>query len=146
MPALTPPQPDRNAAEQVAHAAIAFERQRTGIVPESVSVVLSADTVVITLHGALSPAERAMAQDPAGAAQMQEFHRQLFNNASETLRKEIQRITGVPVREAVADVETTTGTVVHAFSTGTTVQVFLLARDVPTSNWSPRSPAAGRAP
>ena len=123
-------------AQEIAEAASAFEQQRTGHVPKWVNVVLSEDTLVITLHEALTPAERALAKSPAGAAQVQEFHRQLFNNSSVTLRKEIQRITGVDVREATAEVEPTTGTVVQVFSTGTVVQVFLLARGVATETWS----------
>ena len=65
-------------AREIAQAATAFAQQQTGRVPESVAVVLSEDTLVITLHGALSPAEKALAQSPAGAAEVQEFHRQLF--------------------------------------------------------------------
>ena len=118
-------------AQQIALAAIAFEQRRTGNhVPKSVTVVLSEGTLVITLHEALSPAEKALARSPAGAAQMQEYHRQLFASASDSLRQEIKRITGVAVREAAAEVDTATGTVVHAFTNGTTVQVFLLAHSV----------------
>ena len=123
-------------AQQVAQAAIAFEKKRTGHTPNSVTVVMSDNTLMITLHGALSPAERALAKTPQGAAQMREFHRQLFTNSADTLRLEIKRITGVEVREAVAEVEPTTGTVVQAFTTGTVVQVFLLACDVPSETWS----------
>src|SRR5690242_18605020 len=93
-------------AEQIARAAIAFEQRRTGNhVPKSVTVVLSEGTLVITLHEALSPAERAMARNPAGAAQVQEFHRQLFANSSDSLLQEIKRITGMEVREATAEIE-----------------------------------------
>jgi uncharacterized protein YbcI len=99
-------------------------------------VVLSEQTLVITLHGALSPAEKALAKSPGGAAQVQEFHKQLFHNSADSLRQEIKRIVGVDVREATAEVEPTTGTVVQVFTTGTTVQVFLLAHDVPASSWS----------
>jgi len=123
-------------AEQIAHAAIAFEQKRTGHSPQSVTVVLSDNTLMITLHGALSPAERALAKTPDGAAKVQNFHRQLFISAADSLRKEIKRITGVDVREAVAEVEPKTGTVVQAFSTGTVVQVYLLACDVPNETWS----------
>jgi uncharacterized protein YbcI len=123
-------------AQQIAQAASAFEKQRTGHAPTSVTVVLSEDTLVITLHGALSPAEKALAQSPAGAAQVQEFHRQLFNNSADTLRKEIKRITGREVREATAEVEPTTGTVVQAFTTGTVVQVYLLAHGGSAESWS----------
>src|SRR5260370_42134010 len=65
-------------AQKVAQAASAFEERRSGHAPRSVTVVLSEETLVITLHGVLSPAERALAKSPEGAAQVQEFHRQLF--------------------------------------------------------------------
>ena len=127
-------------AKQIAHAAIAFEHETTGRVPKSVTVVLSDQTLVITLHGALSPAEKALAQSPAGAAQMQEFHRQLFGSSCHALRQEITRITGVEVREATVEVETTTGAVMQRFATGTVVQVFLLAGNVPADTWSGSGP------
>jgi uncharacterized protein YbcI len=127
-------------AQQVALAAREFQRQRTGHAPKAVTVVLSEDTLVITLHEALSPAEKALADSPAGAAQIQEFHRQLFHNSVETLRREIQRITGVAVREAAVEVETTTGAVVHAFTSGTMVQVFQLAGGLSAHEWNGSGP------
>jgi uncharacterized protein YbcI len=123
-------------ARQIAQVASAFQEQRTGHRPQSVAVVLSDETLVITLHGALSPAEKDLAKSPEGAAQVQEFHRQLFANASESLRQQIQKITGVAVREATAEVEAASGTVVQVFTTGTMVQVFLLAQNVPADAWS----------
>jgi uncharacterized protein YbcI len=123
-------------AEQIAHAASDFELERTGRLPKSVTVVLGLDTVVITLHEALSPAERSLAESPAGAAQVQELHRRLFDASSESLRNEIKRITGVDVPEASIEVEPATGTVVKAFTSGTVVQVFLLAHGMPTESWS----------
>jgi uncharacterized protein YbcI len=124
-------QSNTTMAQQIAEAATALQQQRTGHAPKSVSVVLSGDTLVVTLHGALSPAEQAMAQSPEGAAKVQEFHRQLFFSAADKLRQEIKRITGVEVREASAEVEPTSGVVVQVFSTGTMVQVFLLAKVLP---------------
>jgi uncharacterized protein YbcI len=123
-------------AQKVAQAAIAFHQQRTGHVPKAVTVVLSGDTLVVTLHEALSPAEKALAKNPAGAAQVQEFHRQLFATSSGALRQEIANITGVELREAAGEVEATTGAVVHAFTTGTMVQVFLLAEPVSADTWN----------
>jgi uncharacterized protein YbcI len=122
-------------AEQIAQAATAFQQERTGHAPRSVSVVLSGDTLVVTLHGALSPAERAMAKSPEGAAKVREFHRQLFHNASDTLRQQIKQITGMDVREATAEVEPTTGAVVQVFTSGTMVQVFQLSGRVPSGNF-----------
>src|SRR5437879_3383033 len=128
-------------AQQIAQAAIAFEQRRTGNhVPKSVTVVLSEGTLVITLHEALSPAERVLARSPTGAAQVQEFHRQLFANSSDSLRQGIKRITGMEVREATAEIEPASGAVVQAFTTGTVVQVFLLEGSAPTEAWSGSAP------
>ena len=127
---------DPSVAQQIAQAAIAFQQQRTGHAPQSVAVILSGDTLMITLHEALSPAEKALAQSPEGAARVQEFHRQLFANSADELREEIKRITGVEVREATAEVETTTGTVVQTFTTGTMVQVFQLADRISAETWN----------
>jgi uncharacterized protein YbcI len=118
-------------AEQIAEAASRFQQQRTGHAPQSVTVVIGQDTLLITLHGALSPAEKVLAQSAAGAAQVQEFHRQLFASSSDALRHEITRLCGRDVQEAAAEVEPATGTVVHAFTTGAMVQVFHFAERRP---------------
>lgn len=128
--------PTLSMAEQIAKVASDFERQRTGVAPGSVTVVLSDDTLVVTLHNALSQAEKALSQTPQGAAQVQEFHRRLFASSAGSLRQEIKRITGVEVREAAAEVEPTTGTVVQVFTTGAMVQVFLLAHGIPAETWA----------
>ena len=133
-------QPTLTMAQQVAQAASAFQEQRTGHAPKSVTVVLGEDTLVITLHGALSPAEEALAKSPAGAAQVQDFHRELFANSCEPLRQEIKRITGVEVRGSVAQIEPSTGTVVQVFTSGTMVQVFLLAHGLPVGVWNGTGP------
>ena len=130
--------PNLTMAQQVAVAASNFQEQRTGVMPRSVTVVLSEDTLVVTLHEALSPAEKALARSPEGAAEVQEFHRQLFKNSVDLLRQEIKRITGVAVGEAAAEIETTTGAIVHAFTTGTMVQVFQLADRISVETWNGR--------
>ena len=129
---------DGKIAERLALVASRLQEQRTGHAPKAVTVVLSEDTLVVTLHEALTPAERALSKSAAGATQVQEFHRQLFANSTDEMRLEIKRITGRDVREATAEVETTTGTVVHAFTTGAMVQVYLL-----TPNGKPKAGADG---
>ena len=127
---------DSTVAHRIAQVASAFEQRRSGRTPKSVTVVLSENTLVITLHGTLTPAEKALAKSPEGAAQVQKFHKQMFDNTADSLRQEIKKITGAEVREATAEIEPTTGTVVKVFTTGTVVQVFLLASDVPADSWS----------
>jgi uncharacterized protein YbcI len=120
---------DANIIEQLSHAASRLQQLRTGHAPTGVTVVLQEDTLVVTLRDALTPAEKALSQTSDGAAKVQEFHRQLFANSTDEMRDEIKRITGRQVREASAEIETASGTVVHAFTTGTMVQVFLLTPD-----------------
>jgi len=127
---------DSTMARQIAQAAIAFHEKRTGHAPTSVTVVLGADTLVVTLHGALSPAEKSLAKSAEGAAQVQKFHRQLFNSSCEPLRQAINRITGTTVLEAAAEVEAASGGVVQVFTNGCMIQVFQLAERVPTGAWS----------
>jgi uncharacterized protein YbcI len=128
--------PNKTMAQQIAQVARNFQQQRTGKVPNAVTVVLSGDTLVVTMHDALSPAEKALASTPEGAAKVQEFHRQLFTSSAAALREEIKNITGVQVREAAAEVETSSGTVVHAFTSGTMVQVFLLSQSITAAAWN----------
>lgn len=129
-------QPTLTMTQQIARAASVFEQQRTGHAPTAVTVVVSEDTLVITLRGGLSEVEKALAQCQEGAAQVQGFHRLLFTSSSESLWQEITRITGVGVREATAEVDSATGAVMHVFTTGTIVQVFLLAQRLPAETWS----------
>ena len=127
---------DPTMAQQVAQAISTFQEQRTGYPPTAVTLVLSDDTLVVTLHEALSPAEKALSRTPEGADQMQEYHRQLFKDSVDVLRKEIKRITGVAVGETAVGMETTTGATVHAFTTGTMVQVFRLAGKISAGVWN----------
>lgn len=112
-------------AEQIGHAASAFELLRTGHRPKSVTVVLREETLLITLHDALSPADKELLKSPPGAARMREFHGHLFATSSESLREKVKRITSEEVREATT--ETATGTVVH---------ILMLARNLPMDIWS----------
>jgi len=131
---------DSPMAQQVAEAISEIQEQRTGHPPKAVTVVLSDNTLVVTLHEALSPAEKSLASTSEGATQVQEFHRQLFNASADFLCKEIERITGVAVGEAAAEVETMTGAVVHAFTSGAMIQVFQLAGNISLEAWNGNGP------
>jgi uncharacterized protein YbcI len=113
-------------SQELAQIALAMQSERTGHAPKAVTVVASDDTVVLTLHEALSPAERILARTEAGAAKVEQYHRALFAVSCDELRQQIQRLTGQKVREAAVVVEPATGAIVHAFTSGTVVQIFQL--------------------
>lgn len=127
---------NQTMSERISDAAGVLEQKRTGLMPTSVTAVQHDGTLVITLHGALSPAEKALALTPSGALQVKEFHRELFASNSLALRAAITRITGVEVGQATAEVESGTGAVVAVFATGTVVQVFLLKSSIPAEAWN----------
>lgn len=123
-------------AQRVADAVTKFQTERTGHAPKTVTVVLNDDTLVVTLHEALSPAEIILSKTSDGASFVRDFHRRLFDSSVGSLREEINRITGVAVREAAVEVETATGAVEHTFASGTMVQVFRLANGISPEAWN----------
>ncbi len=124
---------------QIAKALVAFQRKTTGHAPKAVTVILSSHTLVAGLHEALSLAERDLAKKASGAAQVQEFHRQLFLTSSELLRKAITRTMGVEWGEVVTEVDSTTGSMGQAFNRGAVAQVFCLAHEEPQSCAIPKA-------
>jgi uncharacterized protein YbcI len=113
-------------SKELAKIALAMQAERTGHTPKAVTVVASDETVVLTLHEALTPAEKILARTESGAVKVEQYHRALFAVSCDELRKEIQRLTGRKVREAAVVVEPATGAIVHAFTSGTVVQIFQL--------------------
>jgi uncharacterized protein YbcI len=111
-------------SKELAQIALAMQSERTGHTPKAVTVVASEETVVLTLHEALTPAEKILASTESGAAKVEQYHRALFAVSCDELRMEIQRLTGRKVREAAVVVEPATGAIVHAFTSGTVVQIF----------------------
>ena len=115
------------AAKQLAEVARQFEIHRTGRTPESATALVVDHSLVITLRGMLSPADKLLTKSPVGAAQVRELHRQLFHTSCSSLLQEIEEITESDVLEATSEVATDTGTV---------VLVCLLRSGVKDSYWS----------
>lgn len=123
---MSEPMSSSQLSKELAQIALAMQSERTGHTPKAVTVVASEETVVLTLHEALTPAEKILASTESGAAKVEQYHRALFAVSCDELRKEIQRLTGRKVREAAVVVEPATGAIVHAFTSGTVVQIFQL--------------------
>lgn len=135
-------------SKELAQIALSMQSERTGHTPKAVTVVASDETVVLTLHEALTPAEKILARSESGAAKVEQYHRALFAVSCDELRREIQRLTGRKVREAAVVVEPSTGAIVHAFTSGTVVQIFQLEPHGVATHVSagvpPEPPEAGR--
>ena len=75
-----------------------------------------------------------------GTTQVLECHRRLFAEFSDEFQREIRRITGLDVRDSAAEIETATGTIVHAFACDTMVLVLVLAQNVSADDCSRTGP------
>ena len=136
-----------NVPRELGAIALSMQAERSGHMPKAVTVVASEDTVVLTLHEALTPAEKILASTETGAVKVEQYHRALFAVSCDELRKEIQRLTGRKVREAAFVVEPATGAIVHAFTSGTVVQIFQLEpHGVATAVSAGSVPDAGAGP
>ena len=93
-------------SKELADIALAMQSERTGHTPKAVTVVASDETVVVTLQEALTPAEKILVRTEAGASKVEDYHRALF--------------------EAAVVMEPASGALVHAFTSGTMVQIFQL--------------------
>jgi uncharacterized protein YbcI len=102
------------------------------------SVQLSEDILLISWRGALSPSEITMVNTLTGVTRLQEFHRQLFTEASEGLREEINVITGVKVCEATAEIEAISNDAKQEYATGMMMQMYRLDGSLPAESWSER--------
>jgi uncharacterized protein YbcI len=122
-------------ARQIAQAIRAYEIRTEGHPPQSVNVILSGCTLVIVLEGALSSVEQSLLQSPAGAAQVQDFHEQLFWKPGGSLWHEIRRIIGIDAGDQGSEGQSAR-ICVKIFPNGTVVHVFLLDRPVATSSWN----------
>ena len=138
--------PSLNISKELAQIALAMQSERTGHTPKAVTVVASDETVVLTMHEALTPAEKILASTESGASKVEQYHRALFAVSCDELRKEIQRLTGRKVREAAVVVEPATGAIVHAFTSGTIVQIFQLEPHGLSTQVTAGGPTAAQPP
>jgi len=113
-----------------------FEQERTGHRPKSVTVVLSDDALVITLHGALSEAEKALAKDPNGAAKVQEFHQEPRGNR-EVAERDAERAERGRLLDRSGRAMATPDMLRSPRYTGVMGEPVLLVTTVPHSRWLP---------
>ena len=116
-------------AQKIAQAADSESRRQWGYVFQCVTLVASGEILVVTLQGNLSDADKEFAAPLANEADVQQSRRHLLSRGAERLRQEIEAILGAEVCAAAMAVEMTTGVVVQVFTTGSRVQVLLLAGD-----------------
>lgn len=87
--------------------------------------------MTVCVHESLSPLERRVALDPRGARRVRALHEDLFADAVDGLVGEIRRRTGVALCGAIVRVDVATGSIFKTFTTGPTIDLFLLGEGLP---------------
>ena len=70
-------EPDK-LVRRIVETISAFERRQMSVSPQSVAVTLGPGSVVVTLQGVTSPAERDFARDREGRRLLERFYEEVF--------------------------------------------------------------------
>lgn len=129
--------------QKIAQAAGAFEQWRTRQRREWIAVLMNEETIVIALHGCLTASEKALAGNPAGAAELRDSQRRLFSHDADAFVQKIKVITGMHIRSTTVDIDPTIDSVVQNFTTDTSLASFLSPAGDPTATRTPRANDSG---
>ena len=101
---------------QLTEAVIAFQRDQMSVTAESVWVDLHPGALVVTVRGAISPAEQSCARDGKGRELLDRFYSRLFEVSKRTLEEAVEAILGLPMRQSRLCVDTESGAQVILFT------------------------------
>ena len=95
--------------QQIVEAVSSFQRTQLAVTCKSITVDFHADTLVITLCGATSPAERDFARDRRTRELLEKFYDELFDVIKPILEARIQEILGRQVRRSRMKIDSESG-------------------------------------
>ena len=95
--------------QQIVQAVSNFQRTQLSVTCKSITVDFHADTLVITLCGATSPAERDFARDRRTRELLEKFYDELFDVIKPILEARIQEILGRQVRRSRMKIDSESG-------------------------------------
>jgi len=96
--------------QQITEAVSDFQKAQMAVSCESVAVDFHDETLVVTLTGTTSPAERNYARDPRARELLERFYHQLFEVIKPILEAKIQEITRRQVRRSQLNIDPESGT------------------------------------
>jgi len=100
---------------EVAEAVMRFHVDLLAITPLGMSVDMHGHSLVVTLEGVSSPAEKELARDGRARELLEKFHRGVFDAARASLDAAVERIVGRRVERSRLSVDPQTGDSVILF-------------------------------
>ena len=95
--------------QQIVQAVSSFQRTQLAVTCKSITVDLHPDTLVVTLCGATSPAERDFARDRRARELLEKLYDELFDVIKPILEAKIQEILGRQVRRSRMNIDPESG-------------------------------------
>ena len=95
--------------QQIIEAVSSFQETQLAVTCKSIVVDLHADTLVVTLCGATSPAERDFARDRKARELLERFYGELFDVIKPILEAKIQEILRRQVRRSRLNIDPESG-------------------------------------
>lgn len=95
--------------DRIAQTIVRFEKDRLALAPGSVTVDISAQTIVVTLRGACAPAEREYAKDGHGRTLLERLYRELFDAVRKGLEVLISQMVGTNIESSQLIIEPASG-------------------------------------
>jgi uncharacterized protein YbcI len=101
--------------QRIIDAVTAFEQDQMSVRPQSVTVDLEPDCLVVVARGVTCPAEQDFAQERARRALLEQFYSALFETTRGTLERAVQNIVGRSVRRSGLNLDPASGNAVIVF-------------------------------
>ena len=95
--------------QRVVEAVVKFEKDQMSVTPESVSVDFHPNAVVVTLQGAMCPAEKQYARNKQARALLEGFYSQVFDATKPILEASIEDVLGQRVERSRLSVDPESG-------------------------------------
>jgi uncharacterized protein YbcI len=95
--------------QQILEAVSNFQRTQLAVTCKSLTVDLHPDTLVVTLCGATTPAERDFARDRRARELLEKLYDELFDVIKPILEAKIQEILGRQVRRSRMNIDPESG-------------------------------------
>jgi len=79
-------------AQKIVRVISDFERKQMSLTPESISVSLEPDTLIVTLKGLTSPAERQLVRAGGSRELLEKFYAEVFASTRASLEAAVEEI------------------------------------------------------
>jgi uncharacterized protein YbcI len=106
-------------AQRIVEIISTFEKRQMSVSPVAVAVTLAPESIVVTLQGITSPAERDYARDREGKRLLDRFYEEVFEVSRPVFETAVADVLGCSIERSKLTVDAESGSAVILISLGT---------------------------